>query len=158
MLIYEFDNFENADSWPCLWQEPWWEWMVSAYRDLRHSLGVVARQAVHRHLARAEQSGQMTEFQAVIAQFIIAMYDTPQFALRYLEMVEAAASSECERAAASAARVVHDRLQSNDRGQARRRAPVLSSDSAVELWYRFLGGLGETASHVRSELRGPCAA
>jgi hypothetical protein len=75
---------------------------------------------LHRALARAELSGEISEFEALSFQAILAMAEGSEFAIDYLEMADAVAASPHERALVAETQGTYERLREQPPGHAAR--------------------------------------
>jgi hypothetical protein len=98
------------------------------------------RHAELRHeLARAELTGEISEFHALSFQAVLAMAEGSELAADYLDMAEAVASSPYERAIIAEDRAAYDLLHDNPSAAAARCLATLDQVHQTEgLWVHLL--------------------
>ncbi len=140
----------------------WYLWMIAGFRALRGPHDSPRYRTLHRDLARAELAGEITEFQALIIQFILAASEDSDFSIDYLEMAAAVATSDRERVLVAGARDAHHRLHSRLPAAGAQLYSGPPGDGQPDgRWDRLLGALfrlGKEGDGVGSKLRGPRAA
>lgn len=106
---------------------------------IEHKLRARRHDEVRDELARAELSGELSEFHALNFQAILAAAEGSEFAWEYLEMAEAVASTPFERAVIAETRAAHDLRQGNPVTAAQRCLVTLEHVHQTEgLWLHLL--------------------
>jgi len=115
-----------------------------AFREL---LGEGRLDELHAAVIRAELAGELSELQALTWQATLALCEHSVLALDYLEMAEAIAVSEHERAMVAEHLAIYDLVSGDPRGAAERCLAALAHGRQTEgLWLNLLvalAGMGE---------------
>jgi hypothetical protein len=105
--------------------------ILQDYPESRHD-------EIYGQLSKLELDGDISEFSALCIHAILARSTISDFAMDYLEMAEAVASSHSERAIASEIRAAFDWLQSSPRATPRSIQTILVHDCHAEDFWNDL--------------------
>lgn len=136
--------------------------VVAALRTLHEPAGSATHRGLHTYLTRAECDGELSELSALLIQALLAMSEESEFAVDYLDMADAVATTELERTIVAETRAARDWLVSHPAASpARIQATLVRDCEAMRLWNQLLVALcrlGDSAPVPHDEWRDPCAA